>query len=79
MLEIAFPWRKPSRFFVKTLARFILYVFQFFPIESHPVIALSNVSEQLINDFFFFLSPLASIQFSPYLNSQTNRFIVVFF
>jgi hypothetical protein len=37
MLEIAFPWRKNKPFFFKKiLARFILYVFQFFPIESDP-------------------------------------------
>lgn len=65
LLEIIFPWRKNQPIFRQDfwLDLFYLY-FNFFLLNVVILIALSNVTEHLINDFLsFFGVQLASIQF----------------
>ncbi|MDD5149071.1 MAG: sterol desaturase family protein [Flavobacterium sp.] len=64
LLEIAFPWRKNQPIFRKDFWLDLFYMFfNFFLLNLIILIALSNVTEQLLNDFLsFFGFQLASIQ-----------------
>lgn len=64
LLEIAFPWRKNQPIFRKDFWLDLFYMFfNFFLLNLIFLIALSNVTEQLLNDFLaFFGWQLASIQ-----------------
>lgn len=64
LLEIAFPWRKNQPIFRKDFWLDLFYMFfNFFLLNLILLIALSNVTEQLLNDFLaFFGWQLASIQ-----------------
>ena len=65
LLEIAFPWRKNQAIFRKDFWLDLFYMFfNFFLLNLIFLIALSNVTEQLLNDFLaIFGFQLASIQF----------------
>jgi len=64
LLEIAFPWRKNQAIFRKDFWLDLFYMFfNFFLLNLIFLIALSNVTEQLLNDFLaIFGFQLASIQ-----------------
>lgn len=64
LLEIAFPWRKNQPIFRKDFWLDLFYMFfNFFLLNLIFLIALSNVTEQLLNDFLAILGfQLASIQ-----------------
>jgi len=64
LLEIVFPWRKNQPIFRKDFWLDLFYMFfNFFLLNLIFLIALSNVTEQLLNDFLaFFGWQLASIQ-----------------
>lgn len=64
LLEIAFPWRKNQPIFRKDFWLDLFYMFfNFFLLNLIFLIALSNVTEQLLNDFLaFFGWQLTSIQ-----------------
>jgi hypothetical protein len=74
MLEIALPWRKNQAIFRKDFWLDLFYMFfNFFLLNLILVIALSNVSEQLINDFL----SIFGIQFAS-IQLFSDCFIVVF-
>lgn len=64
LLEIIFPWRKNQAVFRKDFWLDLFYLFfNFFLLNLILVIALSNITEQIINDFLLFFGlELTSIQ-----------------
>ncbi len=81
LLEVAFPWRKNQPIFRKDFWLDLFYMFfNFFLLNLILLIALSNVSEQLLNDFLaIFGLQLASIQFFSLSQLPKILGLVVFF
>tara|TARA_R110000868_G_scaffold81946_1_gene231680 strand:+ start:1733 stop:2605 length:873 start_codon:yes stop_codon:yes gene_type:complete len=81
LLEIIFPWRKNQPIFRKDFWLDLFYLFfNFFLLNLILLIALSNISEQLLNDFLsLFGLQLASIQLFSLSNFSKPIALLVFF
>lgn len=81
LLEIIFPWRKNQAIFRKDFWLDLFYLFfNFFLLNLILLIALSNVTEQLLNDFLgMFNLQLASIQLFSISNLSKPVALLLFF
>lgn len=81
LLEITFPWRKNQPIFRKDFWLDLFYLFfNFYILNLILVIALSNVSEQILNDFLsIFGLQLSSIQWFSLSNLQKPISLLVYF
>lgn len=81
MLELLFPWRKNQRVFRKDFWLDLFYLFfNFFILNLILLIALSNLTEQLFNDFLsVFGLQLTSIQLFSLFNFSKPIALLLFF